>query len=253
MKHILIAALCGASLAAQPGDPSEQAPQVVEVAIDDWAPFGGENLLCKGISGHIISEALARAGYEPRIIIIPWARIQKYHQEGVIDFHANQFWAEDVAQWAHFSEPYYKTRTLFLKRKGSDIEYDTLEALRDLRIGVGIGYYYSLEFDKADFLNKIEAETTEQCIGMLLRDRIDLTLDSEEVLRHTIHTSYPEAKELLELIPRPLAIQDIYLVARQDNPGGIAVIERFNQALAEMKKDGSYPKIIQLQQKSFGR
>ncbi|NEQ69959.1 MAG: hypothetical protein F6K21_31580, partial [Symploca sp. SIO2D2] len=52
-------------------------PEVVEVAIDDWQPFGGPELLHKGISGHIISEALKRAGYEPKIILIPWARIQK--------------------------------------------------------------------------------------------------------------------------------------------------------------------------------
>jgi len=216
----------------------------LRVVVDPWAPFGGEELINGGISLDVISTVLGRAGYEVEQSIVPWKRAVDGVRGGRYDILGNLFFLEDLAEFLTYSEPFYESEVRFLRRRGSTAAYHGLDSLRPFSIAVGAGYLYEEQFDHADFLNKKVVTTTLQGMRMVASGRVDLTVDSLDVLTYAMAVEAPELLALVEVMPNTLAQQSIHMAIRQDYPKRDEILSDFNRVLSEMKEDGSLDELL---------
>jgi len=114
----------------------------------------------------------------------PWPRIQLYLREGNIDMVLISSKTADREKYAVFAEvPHtYETNYLFVK-KGTELDFNgDIQSLNKHHFGSVRGYFYGVEYDTADQLNKQEASNEKQLIEMLLHKRIDIAIGNLEVI-----------------------------------------------------------------------
>ena len=220
------------------------ASEPITLVADEWPPFSGSELPGNGISMDVTRAVLERAGYEVQPAILPWARIVSGAQDGDYDVVTSLFASAEMQQVLHYSEPFYTTEIKFIQRKGRDIAVGDLSSLRPYSIAVGAGFLYSPEFDDAEFLNKIEVTTTLQGIRMVAAGHADLTLDSTEVIRHSILRDDPTLADEIEVLEPALTSQNIHMAVSTFRPDHATIVDDFNRALAEMRADGSFDALL---------
>lgn len=214
------------------------------VVADEWPPYSGEALPSKGLSLDVIRSVLERAGYQVEVAVIPWARIMDGARKGSFDVVGSLFLTENLKPHVTYSEPYYTTEVNFLRRVGARQTFAKPNDLRPFSIAVGDGFHHSEEFDSADYLNKVVVTTTLQSVQMVAHGRVELTLDSAEVIHHALEREDPSLQGMVEFLPKPLASRGIHMAVRNDLPMRDKVIADFNRMLGEMRKDGSFAALL---------
>ncbi|WP_119168978.1 substrate-binding periplasmic protein [Algihabitans albus] len=217
----------------------------IRVVVDDWPPFGGEYLPNGGISLDVITTVLERAGYDVTTEILPFARILNGAQSGIYDVVGNLFLQEELQAYLTYSDPFYETEVRFVQQKGHDHVFTDVESLRPYSIAVGEGYLYEERFDSADDLNKVVVTTTIQGVRMVASGRVDLTLDSTDVIDYAIRTDDPGLADQIEYLPTVLTAQRIHMAVRSDFPGRDKLLADFNSVLADMRADGSLDRLLE--------
>lgn len=221
-----------------------QARETIRVVADPWAPFGGEDLPGGGISLDVISTVLSRAGYTVDTHIVPWERALDGVRTGDYDVIGSLFYLPELEDDLTYSEPFYESEVRFLQRRGAGLSFSDLDSLRPYSIAVGAGYLYEEAFDRADYLRKTEVTTVVQGVQMVASGRVDLTLDSVDVLRYVIAQEAPELADLVEVLPNPLSVQPIHMAVRRDLESSDQLIADFNRVLARMRADGTLEELL---------
>lgn len=211
---------------------------------DPWAPFGGEDLPNGGISLDVISTVLTQAGYQVETAIVPWERALAGARAGTFDVVGNLFYLEELEEYLAYGSPFYESEVRFLRRVGTSHSFHDLESLRRYSIAVGAGYFYEDAFDRADFLNKTIVTTVVQGVRMVASGRVDLTLDSVDVLNYVIAKEAPELADQVEVMPMALATRAIHMAIRKDHPVQAQIRRDFNRVLSQMQKDGSLDELL---------
>lgn len=240
MKASVVLAQIAAAFIATAGF----AESPLTIVADEWPPFSGEALPERGMSVDVISTVLAHAGYTSDAQILPWARIMSGSRDGQYYIVGSLFFEEEIADYMIYSDPFFTTQVRFVHAAGTDHVVSSLEALAPYSIAVGDGFLYQRDFDKATHLNKVVVTTTAQAVQMVAFGRVDLTLDSEDVLRFTIANSPSDISGKVEIMPYVLASYDIHMAVRRSLPGAAGIVADFNAALAAMKSDGSLDALL---------
>lgn len=223
---------------------ASQAAEPVTLVADEWPPFSGNDLPGKGLAIDVTRTVLERAGYEVQAAILPWARIVDGAKTGEYDITTSLFADVEMEKYLHYAEPFYTTEVRFIRRKGEDIVFDGLESLQPYSIAVGSGFLYEPGFDAAEYLNKFEVTTTLQGIQMLAAGHVDLTLDSADVLRHSMQLGGEDLEGKLEMMDPPVTRQDIHMAVSRSRSDHTKIVEDFNRVLREMKSDGSLATLL---------
>ena len=226
------------------GSALAETPIVIKAVVDEWAPFGGEELPNRGISLDVMTAVLTRAGYQVEAEIVPWERALNGIKNGHYDVIGNLFPEQSMAPYMVFSDPFYETQVQFIKHKGNNATYSDLDSLKPYSIAVGEGYFYEENFDQANHLDKQVVTTVVQGVRMVANGRVDLTLDSVDVLNYVIHVQEPSLLERVELLPKPLAYQQVHMGIRKGLEGRDQLVADFNRVLNEMRDDGSLEEIL---------
>lgn len=224
--------------------PATAAPRTLTVVADDWPPFSGHGLPDGGLSLDVIAQVLRRAGYQVETSVVPWARIMDGARSGEFDIVGSLFKDPDIASYMTYGDPFYTTQVQLVQRMGGSHAFTTVEALRPYSIAVGDGFVYEDSFDRADYLDKVVVTTTLQAVQMVAFGRVDLTLDSVDVVRHAIETEAPDLADAVEFAPGVLAEQGIHMAVRSDLDGSAEIVADFNAALAEMRADGTLAALV---------
>lgn len=237
-------AICSMSVLFCSASPGHADNRTLTVVADEWPPFSGEQLPNKGISLDVISTVLTRAGYDVRTSVLPWARIMNMASEDKIEIVGSLFF--DPAMTAHvtYADPFFSTDVRLVAPTGSQIEYTSVEDLKLYSIAVGAGFLYQDEFDQADYLSKVEVTTTLQGMRMVADGRVDLTLDSEDVVNYSFRNDDPSLADKITLTPGILASQDIHMAVGNAVEDRHTIIADFNRVLGEMRADGSLDQLL---------
>jgi len=239
MKNLLAMVLLALTIGS---GASAEGP--LRVVVDEWPPFGSETLPGGGMSLSVITEVLTRAGYEVESQIVPFARALSGVQHGEYDIVGNLFFDAELAQNLQYAEPYFETTVQFLRHSGTNIAIAELDDLTPYSVAVGEGYLYSDSFDSAENIEKVTVTTVEQGVRMVAAGRLDLTLDSADVLRYVTRELDPSLEPQVEILPYVLATQHIHMAVRRDLEDADQVIADFNSTLAMMRDDGSLEAIL---------
>lgn len=214
------------------------------VGASPWPPYDGEELPQKGMSNAIVGAAFERAGYELRYVFDMFPRVLEGARMGVYDFLPAAWYTDDRARDLAFSEPYLVTEVRFLKRKDSKIKFNQLSDLEGYMIGVVRDYAYGEEFNSAPGLVRINSNFVVQNLFKLAQRQIDLTVGDQRVLTWELSRQMPETMNQLEFLPKPLDQRDLHIAVSLQNKDHKTIVADFNKAIAAMKKDGSYERIV---------
>lgn len=210
-----------------------------------WPPFTDQRLLNNGLATDLVSSALRRAGYASQYHEVPWARALQGIEHDRYDVLVPTWFATERQTYGLYSEPYLINRIRFLRRTGSTIEFKQLDDLLPYSIAVTRGYAYAPAFDNDLRLNKVKTSSFATAARMLAAGRIDLTLEDEWVAKYHLNHELAGLSSALEFISVPLSESPLHILVRRKHPQSAQIVRAFNQALQEMRADGSYAAILQ--------
>ncbi|HED15502.1 MAG TPA: transporter substrate-binding domain-containing protein [Gammaproteobacteria bacterium] len=225
--------------------PVLAAPNNLQLAADAWPPYVDPSLPEQGLAMDLVKTALQRAGYTNTVHISSWDRVLEGAQIGVYDVIVAAWHSKQRESFLYFSEPYFKNKILLLKNRATSIRYKKLDDLNKYVIGVIANYAYDHDFDNSRVLNKIPDTQLIRNLIKLRQLQIDLTLDDELVLLYAMNKYMPKGAKELEFLQPPLALRSLRIGISKKNPDHRKIAARFDKAIQDMIKDGSYQKILE--------
>jgi polar amino acid transport system substrate-binding protein len=220
--------------------------QTLRLVGDAWAPYADVSLLNDGLSTDLIRTALGRAGYTTEYEQVPWARAVHGVGEGRYDVLINAWYSEERTQIGQFSQEYLVNRLRFLKRKSSSVEYQNLRQLHPYSIAVVRSYAYSPAFDDDMDLKKVPVASFSTAVRMLAAGRVELTVEDEYAARVALSREPDEVRDNVEFLPQSLSENGLFILVSLKTPGHDKIVADFDKAIAAMKADGSYDKLLKL-------
>jgi polar amino acid transport system substrate-binding protein len=235
---------CGFALFALLLATASAYAETLRMAADVWPPFTDARLPGNGLAAELVSTALKRAGHHPVYVEVPWARALRGVQVGDYDLIVNAWYSDERARFGQFSQPYLTNRILFLKRKGSDVDFQGPADLKRYSIAVVRGYSYLAGFDADASLNKVPVKGFQMAARMLAAGRVQLTLEDDLVARYYLGRELMDIRDQLEFLPRPLSENGLHILVRRSHPQYQKLVDDFNQAMQAMRDDGTYRAIF---------
>ncbi|WP_419902257.1 substrate-binding periplasmic protein [Kiloniella sp.] len=220
------------------------AAETIKLVQDPWPPITSEDIANEALATAIVTTAFSHAGYTPIVKTIPWKRALIEVETVKSDAIVAAYYNDDRSQIYNYSAPYLITPILFLKRKDSEISFQSLEDLRDYRIGFVRGTSYGNSFDQAEFLNKVELNDPSTVIKMLYNKRIDVAPFTNVVGMHLINSRFPDWRNELEYFGPPIEKLHYYVIVGKNHNKGYEILSKFNNAIAKMLDSGAIEKII---------
>ena len=216
----------------------------LRLVADKWPPFTDSAMPGNGVATRIVTLALSRAGYASQFEEVPWARALMGVGEGRYDVLINAWYNESRTRLGQFSGAYLTNRIRLLQRQGEAFSYKTLPDLYPFSIAVVRDYAYAEDFDSDTRLNKVAVRNFPSAVRMLAAGRVDLAVEDEYVARwHLLHEER-QVRDAVGFVERPLGENSLHILVSLKHPEHQQIIERFERAIAAMKADGSYARLL---------
>ena len=222
-----------------------QAQQVVLAINDYWPPFSEVCTDGGGLGVDLLTQAMSRDGTDVYYEETPWTRILVMLENGEDVVVPGIWYTEERSKYLHFSDPFYLSQIKFLKQSGDTYEYSGLDSLAGKTIGITPNYQYGTAFYNSTKFERQPARDLQQNIGWLLKGRIDLTLDTEGVLKAGVRNLPQAQQQQLAIADTPYKEAPIYIACPKASPSCDSVIKRFNAALSEFKHNGIYANLLE--------
>ena len=219
------------------------------IATGEWSPYSGEELPDYGITSKIVTEVLKKNGYQAQFQFLPWdrtlstARLGQTNQQTRATFPWRKTPKRD--QQFYLSEPIIENiaYSAFYNLDKTP-ELDELQRFQKISIQQ-LPYQFlsikSYEYPNAIATKKMNRQANDNidAFNQLLNDpKVNLVIESTQVGQQILREHFPREQARIQSTPQ-LYLDDLRLMASRRNPHNLRLIEKFNQALQEMKRDGS--------------
>jgi polar amino acid transport system substrate-binding protein len=219
----------------------------LRLVADNWPPFTDASMLDGGLATSIVTTALERAGYTSALEEAPWARALMGVSDGRYDVLINAWYNESRARIGQFSEGYLINRIRLLQRKGETLRYTRQSDLYPYSIAVVRDYAYSPEFDGDTRLQKVPVRNFSSALRMLAAGRVNLAIEDEYVARYNLLREPQAVRDGVVLVEPPLGENSLHILVSLKHPEHALIVERFDRAIAAMKVDGTYDRLLRQQ------
>ncbi|WP_370153975.1 substrate-binding periplasmic protein [Ferrovibrio sp.] len=238
---LLAASLLAAGLAA---------PAAAESPAESWRVACDENFppynyveagRVVGLDAEIVSAIVRQAGAEPKLLPLPWNRVQQLLEQGDLDAAFQFVGRPERFEKYHMVGPHRSGQTVFAVRQESDLaDYGGLAGLRGRRIGMVQGYTYGAAFDTATDLDKdAAAGSNGQLVRMLVAGRVEVIIGDRETL--SFEARRAGLRERIRFLPRAFAEVPRYIAVPRTKP---VVAARLAWALGELRANGGLAAIL---------
>jgi polar amino acid transport system substrate-binding protein len=189
-------------------------------------------------------EVLKRAGFEPSVSLLPYARaLEEVKQGGIM---TGVFKSDDGARFYDYSDPVVYEEVVMVVRMGKDFPFTSVADLRGKKVGMQVAFFYGSEFDAMLPQLATEADASPSTrLKKLAAGRIDVALLNPG--RASVANSATDGGVLLDeltVLPKPLARLANHLVIGKGMPGGADILGRINRAIAAATSDDTLAKIM---------
>ncbi len=217
----------------------------VKLVTVNWAPYFSESLPKNGFFSAISTEIFASAGYNMTVDFIPWARAIKGTLAGKYQGLLGVYLTAERKEKLIYSNPIHYSQEMFFKRReDASLTYRTLQDLKGYKIATVNGYSHASELMNADFLTLIPGPNIDNNIKRLIRNRVDLIVDSKEVILYSLQTKFKEHQGSIIPIKPVLKAIPLYIALSEEWPNSHAIMTEFNTHLDLLKKSGRVDEII---------
>ncbi len=224
--------------------PASAQKKIITLATDKWEPFYGPDIKNQGYFIEITKEAFKRKGYDCKIEFVPWKRAFETAKRGQFDGVLGIFYKEKRTAFFEYSIPISESRMVFWAKKDRRISYNSLSDLKPFKIGYVYGYFYNTAFEEADYLTKIKAYNTEVNIKLLIQGKLDLIIASDKVVYYLLQNKFGKMAGSVKPLNKPLAVNRLHIVISKRIDNSLLIIENFNRGIDEIKRDGTFEKIM---------
>ena len=195
----------------------------------------------------LVIEAYRRAGHSVEVKLMPWARCLREAETGEVDGVFSSFKLPERERFLAFSkEPLTNRSSCFSRGRNRPRALTvTSPRVRDVKIGVITGTSYGEKFDAAvrdGVLRNVEqTNSIESNLKKLVFGRVDLIPSYRYVALDTARrlqllAQIREMSPPLDSVPTYLAFTKVRDLSKRS--------EDFDAAMASMKQDGTYDRII---------
>lgn len=216
----------------------------LRLVADSWPPFTDTSMPGGGLATSIVTTALTRAGYAIEFEEVPWARALMGVGEGRYDVLINAWYNDERTLIGQFSGAYLVNRIRLLKREGEAFSYARQSDLYPYTIAVVRDYAYSPEFDSDERLNKVPVRSFSSAVRMLAAGRVNLAVEDEYVARYNLQREPQPVREGVAFVDPPLSENSLHILVSLKHPEHQKIVARFEKAIATMKADGSYDRLL---------
>lgn len=228
-------------------------PCEINMGWDPWEPYhyqpvGGQ---VQGLDIELVTAVAQGAGCELEFEQGSWASMLQLIRTGELDLLLGATRTPERESFAWFSEPYREeTFRVFVRAEDIDrwSDMELVELLEsDFRIGVTQGYIYSDEVSRLQSLPEYSDQFVQAAVGELnfthLMDyRIDGFIEDPFVTTTIEHRRDWGAN--IEALPLEISSGEVHMMFSRKSLDE-AVVERFNEALAELRSSSDYKRIME--------
>ncbi len=194
----------------------------------------------EGFYSALVQAAFQQMGVPVELAPKPWARAIHEMDQGLSGTAGIYKNSERLKRY-DYSEPLLTERLVVYSMRSNYLPFTKVEDLKGKRVGVMRGWSYGDEFDNARSAGLFKVEdvsTDEQNFLKLSTHRIDVMVAIPESVSPLL-TRFPS----VVAAPTPLLEAPAYL-AFSKAAGQTVLLQRFNQALKEMRKSGEFLRIL---------
>ncbi len=220
----------------------------IRLANGEWPPYLGKGLPKYGAISHIVTEAFHRVGLNVRYEFFPWVRALHVAHES---FDGTLVWAKTPQRQQNFfySEPVMIDKVAIFYHKDKPIRWNDIEDLKPYRVAIMRGYNNGNEMAKAEAsgeYNFVTVTSETHALKMLFHRRIDIAVIDNTVGLELIRKDYSKKEQSLFIAhPKSVVARPLHVLLSRKFAINELYISKFNVALQEMKKDGTYDVIYQ--------
>jgi polar amino acid transport system substrate-binding protein len=220
------------------------------VSGNDYQPFADASLPSGGLIGAIVVAAFAAAdvAIDP-VQFEPWKRGYADMLAGDFDATFPYIHSPERDTEVLFSDPVYDIVSVALFRAGDDHDYDGPDSLKGLILCLPIGYAASPPIDaliKGSLVRLEQPATPDLCLKQLAAGHVDVYVNAIDLVDLRTKALFGTAAPFLRA-KQPVYRQSLHLIVARENPGGAALIQRFNEGLARIHANGSFDAIVKRQ------
>lgn len=233
-KQVLTLLLMSSSLTISAND-------VINVVTENLRPLNYlDNNEVKGTSTKIVRQVLKEAGLTAKIQIHPWARsyAMAQNQKNTLIYTINRTSdRESKFKWIGLLASNKYNSFLFKLRSNQDVQVTNLEDAKRYLIGTNLGDV-NHELLKSEGFKKIQAVPQRgQSIKMLLRNRVDLIVGSDTILKEEFKKIGQPIESIEALIP--FKISKPYMAI--SNSTSDVLVDRIRAAYQRLVLTGEIP------------
>jgi polar amino acid transport system substrate-binding protein len=224
--------------------PAEPAvPAKLRLASSLWAPFTDEPGKPR-FAIELVHRALERVGVEVETSLLEILQLLPAIHAGEFDGSESLWKTPERERELLFSDPYLENRLVLLARYGTDVSVASLADLKGKPVGLVEGYAYGPVIDQAEGVLFVWGKDEPANLEALLKKKLDYMLVDELMVYHLFTTQKAKAEALLAAGQKPLITRGLHFAVRRELPGAETVISRFNTALRELARDGTYNAVL---------
>lgn len=219
--------------------------QEVDLAADIWPPFTnrpGE----KALAMSLVNEALARSGIKATTDIHPFEEVLSALQTGNVDGSPALWKTPDREEYLIYSIPYLENRLVLAGRKGSTVDYTSLDQLAGKKVAIVEGYAYGDAIDTLDNVGLVAGKNDQHNLDRLLAGEVDYIL-VDDLLANYLRQYQPEdVGTYLEIGTQVMFRRTLHFAVSRKLPGAMGIVDGFNKEIQAMAADGTYNRILEL-------
>lgn len=236
--------VCAIVMAFWMSSASGEVLDTVDIAVGDWPPFFDQTRPHNGPIAHLISDIFAEEGYRVRFHFLPWNRAYREASLGKQDATAVWMYKSEREEDFWFSDPVLSETFVLFHRKTTPFDWNTLEDLRGLTIGGGMGYSYGPAFDDALARGVFKMERmarNRQNFKRLLVGRIDVFPEEISVGYETMARELnPDEVSQITHHPKPFLRNQSFVMFPRVGKNSEMLLEKFNRGLRKFRLSGRY-------------
>ncbi len=219
-------------------------PLKVTGICDPWPVLMDPHAEKQGLVIEVAREALHSEGITLEVDFVPWTRAMAMIKQKRVDILVGAWFTDARNEYLLYSQPLFSSAVKFIKKRSLNFQYTSMNDLDGLRVGTIDSYQYNQEFLAKKSIERIPADSLLVNIQNLVAGRIDLVIDDQFVLRHTLNQHIHDWQKNIQFVDQALTEKKIYLATNRSSPDSEAIIAAFNTGLKKLKRSGRYQEIV---------
>ncbi|MDO6441022.1 ABC transporter substrate-binding protein [Marinobacter sp. 2_MG-2023] len=203
--------------------------QTIHLVTEEWPGLIDDNPQGpSGVLWEISREVLESMGYDVKLDFVPWKRAQrltlKNERDGIVGIGITP---EREKVFRFPEKALLISETAVYTKQDHTFDYEDLDSLKGMRVGVSPGYTYSPEIASALHFERVEMPSIESGLKMLLLGRLDAILANRYVAG--IQAERLDIVYKIKASERPVSVGPVYLAFSPET--STEFLEAFSSAL----------------------